>query len=235
MSLWVLGTDTGVGKTITSALILNRYGSQEKLAYWKPVSTGGDADRDRTTVAALLEPQIEVLPESYLLQMPVSPHLAARREGVEIEPGRILEDLERHRAADPGRGILIEGAGGVLVPLTDRRDLLVDTVAATALPVVLVARSTLGTINHTLLTLEALRSREVEVVGVVLNGPLNAENRSAIENHGETTIISEVASLVASWTGRGAPTGVPSLQAVSRAAGGFDHRGILCDYLKERP
>ncbi len=235
MSLWVLGTDTGVGKTITRALILNRYGSQEKLAYWKPVSTGGDADRDRTTVAALLEPQIEVLPESYLLQMPVSPHLAARREGVEIERGRILEDLQRHRAADPGRGILIEGAGGVLVPLTDRRDLLVDTVAATALPVVLVARSTLGTINHTLLTLEALRSREVEVVGVVLNGPLNAENRSAIENHGETTIISEVAPLVESGTGRGAPTGVPSLQAVSRAAGGFDHRGILCDYLKERP
>ena len=110
MSLWVLGTDTGVWKTITSALILNRYGSQEKLAYWKPVSTGGDADRDRTTVAALLEPQIEVLPESYLLQMPVSPHLAARREGVEIEPGRILEDLERHRAADPGRGILFLGS-----------------------------------------------------------------------------------------------------------------------------
>ena len=91
MSLWVLGTDTGVGKTVISALILNRYGSGGGLAYWKPVSTGGESDRDRTTISHLLEPEVAVLDETYLFELSASPHLAARVAGAEIEPDRILQ------------------------------------------------------------------------------------------------------------------------------------------------
>ncbi len=225
MSLWVLGTDTGVGKTIVSALILNRYGSRGGLSYWKPVSTGGDQDRDRSTVCGLLDPRVGVLDETYLFELSASPHLAARREGAEIDPQRILGDLARHR--EQAGDILIEGAGGVMVPLTDRGDLFIDTVAATALPAVLVARSTLGTINHTLLTLEALRSRGIEVLGVVLNGPPDAENSRAIQNLGETVIVSEVAPL--------AETQELSRETVLRAAADFDPRGILADHLRGTP
>ncbi len=223
MSLWVLGTDTGVGKTVISALILNRKGGGGGLAYWKPVSTGGESDRDRTTITRLLEPEVAVLDETYLFELSASPHLAARVEGAEIEPGRILEDYRRH--AGDTRGLVIEGAGGVLVPLTDRH-MLMDTVVATGLPVVVVARSTLGTINHTLLTLEALRSRGVEVLGVVLNGPPDMENARAIRTAGETTIISQVSPLTEA---------VPSRAAVARAAGDFDPRGILIESLTASP
>lgn len=223
MSLWVLGTDTGVGKTVISALILNRYGSGGGLAYWKPVSTGGQTDRDRTTISALFEPEVAVLEETYLFELPASPHLAARRAGAEIEPERILADYRRH--AGDTAGLVIEGAGGVLVPLTDRH-MLVDTVVATGLPVVVVARSTLGTINHTLLTLEALRSRGVEVLGVVLNGPPDMENARAIQTAGEITIISQVSPLTEA---------VPSRGAVARAARDFDPRGILVDSLTTSP
>lgn len=222
MSLWVLGTDTGVGKTVISALILNRYGSGGGLAYWKPVSTGGESDRDRTTISRLLEPEVAVLDETYLFELSASPHLAARVAGAEIEPGRILQDYRRH----VGETVLvIEGAGGVLVPLTDRH-MLMDTVVATGLPVVVVARSTLGTINHTLLTLEALRSRGVEVLGVVLNGPPDMENARAIRTAGETTIISQVSPLTEA---------VPSRGAVTRAARDFDPQGILIESLTASP
>ena len=222
MSLWVLGTDTGVGKTVISALILNRYGSGGGLAYWKPVSTGGESDRDRTTISRLLEPEVAVLDETYLFELSASPHLAARVAGAEIEPGRILQDYRRH----VGETVLvIEGAGGVLVPLTDRH-MLMDTVVATGLPVVVVARSTLGTINHTLLTLEALRSRGVEVLGVVLNGPPDMENAKAIRTAGETTIISQVSPLTEA---------VPSRGAVTRAARDFDPQGILIESLTASP
>ena len=113
----------------------------------------------------------------------------------------------------------------MLVPLTDRH-MLIATVVATGLPVVVVARSTLGTINHTLLTLEALRSRGVEVLGVVLNGPPDMENARAIRTAGETTIIAEVSPLTEA---------VPSRVAVARAAGDFDPRGILIESLTASP
>jgi len=195
-ALAIVGTDTGVGKTVVSAIVAAAWAERQPVAYWKPVATGGypgDPDRDAATVARLAGPAVEILPESYLFPDPLSPHLAARLVGATIDPELLLRELARHRAA--GRALVVEGAGGLLVPLTDAGYLLADFLVAARLPCLLVARSTLGTINHTLLTLEALRAREIPLAGVVLDGPPNRENRRAIERLGRVPILAEVAPL----------------------------------------
>ena len=120
--------------------------------------------------------------EGYLFREPLSPHLAARLEGAAIDPDHLLAELARHRAESPGRALVVEGAGGLLVPLTGDL-LLIDLLAAAGLPCLLVALAGLGTINHTLLSLEALRRRGLEVAGVVMNGPPDPENGAAIERY----------------------------------------------------
>ncbi len=213
MSLWVLGTDTGVGKTVASALILARYGSPldppegtasspldppegtaTSLAYWKPIATGvatGREDEDDTETVRSLAPEgTAILEECYSFGPPVSPHLAARLAGPAIEAEKVLSDLGRHQREHAS--LVIEGIGGLLVPLNDAGLLLIDLVARSGLPAALVARSTLGTINHTLLSLEALRARKIEVAGVIANGPANLENAHAIERFGKVKVVSEV-------------------------------------------
>ncbi len=130
---------------------------------------------------------------------------------------------------DRDRTLVIEAAGGVLVPLTDDGSMTIDVVAASALPAIVVARSTLGTINHTLLTLEALRGREIQIAGVVLNGPQNTENRRAIERFGSVDVIDEVPPLGAegSWSA--------SREDILRAAENFDPDGLLAPYLGGAP
>jgi malonyl-CoA O-methyltransferase len=197
--LAVVGTDTGVGKTVVSAILAAAWAEREPVAYWKPVATGGypgDPDRDTATVGRLLGSGIEILPETYLFPDPLSPHLAARLVGGTIEPALLLADLARYQAAGAaGRGLVVEGVGGLLVPLTDEGYLFADFLVAARLPCLLVARSTLGTINHTLLTLEALRRRDLSLLGVVLDGPPNRENRRAIERFGRVPILAEVPPL----------------------------------------
>ena len=232
MSLWVVGTDTGVGKSLVSALTLLRYRGVGRLAYWKPISTGGHRDRDRDRLAAWVGASgIDVLPETYHFEEPVSPHLAARLAGASIDPLRVLEDLVNHGLAEPDRNLLIEGAGGLFVPINDDGAMLFDLVAETALPVVLVARSTLGTINHTLLSLAALRSRNIEIAGVVLNGPKNKENRKAIEGWGHVKIVDEVEPLAKDWEGFQLAESELSEETIAEAAEGFDAGGVLGGYL----
>ncbi|MEO8504791.1 MAG: dethiobiotin synthase [Acidobacteriota bacterium] len=202
MSVAVIGTDTGVGKTMVCAALLRRLSSTEKprrsIAYWKPIATGSDEDRDTSTIVELLGGEaaiadgIEILPESYLFRTPVSPHLAARLEGKTIDPVLVVAAFDRHRNAVPGRALIVEGVGGLLVPLTDSGVLFPGLLSAFGLPCVLVARGTLGTINHTLLTLEAARVRGLEIAGVILNGRCEAENRRAIERFGQVEILGEL-------------------------------------------
>lgn len=164
--LVVTGTDTGIGKTVLAAGLAQALGAR----YWKPVQAGLDEGTDRDTVATLSG--CEVLPEAYRLVTPCSPHQAATIDGVTIDPARL--------ALPTGDGpLVVEGAGGVLVPL--REDLLyADLFARWGLPVVLVARTALGTINHSLLSLEALRSRGVPIAGVAFVGDENAETERVI-------------------------------------------------------
>lgn len=187
MSLAVVGTGTEVGKTVVSALVMAKYGKRLGLTYWKPIATGSNEDRDVETVRRLSGGRVRE--ETYSFPEPLSPHLAARLAGERIDPARVLAAFE-----DDGR-LVVEGVGGVLVPLTDDGYLLADLLAEMRLPSLLVALSTLGTINHTLLTLEALRKRGQGIVGVVLNGPHNPENRLAIERFGKVGVVGEVPRL----------------------------------------
>ncbi len=167
--LIVCGTDTDVGKTVVSALLTLGLDAH----YWKPVQCGLEDGGDRDRVGRMLgltAAQIEqrLLPEAYRFAAPVSPHWAAELEG---------EHLERERLDLPAVDgpLVVETAGGLLVPL--RRDLMqIDQIQRWGLPVVLVARSGLGTLNHTLLSVEALRSRQIPLLGLVLNGPPHADN-----------------------------------------------------------
>lgn len=220
MSLIITGTDTGVGKTVASAVILARHGRRLPLAYWKPVASGTGEGLDSDFVRRAAGDRCDVLPERYAFAAPVSPHLAARLAGQQIDPEAILAALVEHGLAARARSLVIEGIGGLLVPLTEGGYLFADLAREMSLPCVVVARSTLGTINHTLLTLEALRRRSLELAGVVLVGPPNAENRAAIERFGAARVIGEIPPL-----GRLGPA------AIQRAARSFDRRGRLGRYL----
>lgn len=193
--LAVIGTDTEVGKTITCALLLAYYGRRFPLAYWKPVATGSAETTDSQIITEVCGSRIRVLPEAYLFEPPVSPHLAARWAGQEIDPGRIHQEFLRHCESLPGHGILVEGIGGLLVPLRDDGYLLADLLAELNLSCLLASSSRVGTINHTLLTLEAARSRKIPVAGVILNGPPDSDNREAIESFGQVPVVGEIPPL----------------------------------------
>jgi dethiobiotin synthase len=221
LSLVVTGTGTGIGKTVACAAVLARHGRSLRLAYWKPIATGAVEGRDAASVKRWCGHLAGILDEVYLLDAPLSPHLAARRERRVIDPETVLAALVRHGLEDAERSLVIEGAGGLLVPLTDRGYLLADLFREMHLPCLVAASSRLGTINHTLLTLEALRSRGLEVAGVVLNGPRDRENRLAIERFGGVEVVGEIDAIPR-----------PGRAAIERAARGFDRGGRLRQYLE---
>ena len=170
---WVVtGTDTEIGKTVFAAALAGAL----QAHYWKPVQAGieGGGDRDRVAALSGLPPS-RILPEAYRLTMPCSPHEAAARDHIAIDPARL--------APPAVRPLVIEGAGGALVPLT--RDLLfADVFARWNLPAIVVARTGLGTINHSLLTIEALRHRGVAILGIAFVGDPNEESESTIAHIG---------------------------------------------------
>lgn len=180
--VFVTGTDTGIGKTLVSAWLTHHW----RAEYWKPVQTGAAEDSDSATIAALA-PAARIHPPAYVFQAPLSPHAAARLENAVIT----LDGLKLPATDGP---LVVEGAGGILVPLNDQT-LTADWVEHTGLPVLVVARSGLGTINHTLLTLEALKRRRIPILGVVMNGPPNPGNRKAIEHFGGTRVLAEIPPL----------------------------------------
>lgn len=164
----VTGTDTGIGKTIFSAALTGAL----QAYYWKPVQAGLDDGADRDHVARLAGVSADhVLPEAYRLNTPCSPHRAAEIDGVVIDLAQMsLPDV---------RPLVVEGAGGALVPVT-RSTTYADVFAWWNLPVIVVARTTLGTINHSLLTFEALRSRGVTIHGVAFVGDANEDSEATI-------------------------------------------------------
>lgn len=184
--LVIAGTDTGIGKTVVSALLLRALAAlRPDAAYWKPVQTGDDDDT--TTVQALAErPAATFRRPRHALPLPASPHEAAHAAGVRIDPAAIAHDL----AALPGATIA-ELAGGLLVPLDDATTQL-DVLARVRPRLVLVARSGLGTLNHTLLSLEALRRRRLEPEALFLVGPPHPSNRATLQAMGGIARVFEV-------------------------------------------
>jgi dethiobiotin synthetase len=184
--LFVTGTDTSVGKTVLSALLV----AALDAVYWKPIQTGATEGTDRQTVMKFAEiPEEQTLPETYLFNPPVSPHLAARMAGARIDLARI-----RKPAITSGRPLVVEGAGGVLVPVNDS-DFMLDMICALGMPVVVAARSALGTINHTCLTVGALRDAGASVKGVVTIGAENRNNEEAIATYSGVPIIGRIPQL----------------------------------------
>lgn len=170
----VTGTDTGIGKTVFAAALA---GALDGF-YWKPVQAGLDEETDRETVLRLSGlSQQRLLPEIYRLKTPASPHLAARIDNVAIDPAALtLPDVDRP--------LVVEGAGGLMVPLTER-DTYRDVMARWGVPVVLCARTTLGTINHSLLSVEALRARAIPLLGIAFIGDENTESERIICKMGD--------------------------------------------------
>lgn len=164
----VTGTDTDVGKTVFAAALAGHLDGY----YWKPVQAGADGGTDAHRVQRLsgLAPE-RIVPEAYCLETPCSPHRAAAIDGVEIDLKRL--------ALPASRPLVVEGAGGALVPLRD--DLLMaDLFAHWGLPAIIVARTALGTINHSLMTIEALRARGVPIHGIAFIGEAQEDSEAAI-------------------------------------------------------
>ena len=163
----VTGTDTGIGKTIFAAALAAALDG----FYWKPIQSGLDGELSDSDTAKRLGVN-HVLPEAYRLTEPLSPHRAAELDGLEIDPDR----LALPQTDGP---LVIEGAGGLLVPVT-RSLLFADLFARWRAPAVLVARTALGTINHSLLSVEAMRARVIPILGIAFVGEANEDNEATI-------------------------------------------------------
>jgi dethiobiotin synthetase len=165
----VTGTDTGIGKTVFSAALAGALDGY----YWKPVQSGLDEETDSETVRRLSGLSAErIFPEAWRLQTPVSPHLSAEIDGVAIDPDAL-------RLPETDRTLVVEGAGGLLVPLT-RQSTYIDVFAHWGQPVILCARTGLGTINHTLLSVEALRQRRIPIAGIAFIGEERSDTQAII-------------------------------------------------------
>ncbi len=166
----VTGTDTGIGKTVFSSGLAGFLGAR----YWKPIQSGLEEETDSELVARLGGLSADrILPERYRLKNPLSPHRSAEIDGIAIDTSTL-------RVPDVGESpLVIEGAGGLMVPL-DRETLYIDLFAHWRLPVVLCARTALGTINHSLLSVEALRSRKIDILGIAFIGDENTDTEATI-------------------------------------------------------
>ena len=184
MSMFITGTDTDVGKTVAAAWAM----LHAQACYWKPVQAGLEGETDEQAVRRITQAEAgRFFPSTYALPEPLSPHEAAKRAGVRIE-------MSAFKLPETAAPLVIEGAGGLIVPLNDD-NYVIDLIDKFKLPTILVARSTLGTINHTLLSLAALRARGIEAAGLILNGPPMPHNREAIEVYGGVSVLAEIPPL----------------------------------------
>ena len=166
---FITGIGTNVGKTIVSAIVA------ESLAatYWKPIQAGDLEYSDSIKVNTLTSDQVQVLPEKFRLNTPASPHFAAEIDGVDIQKSDfILPTVEGN--------LIVEGAGGLMVPINNEGDLYIDLIQQFQLPVILVSMHYLGSINHTLLSIEALKSRKIPIEGIVFVGDENPATEKII-------------------------------------------------------
>lgn len=206
--LIVTGTDTGIGKTVFAAGLAGMLDG----VYWKPVQAGIEDETDRGTVLRLsgLSPE-RILPEAYCLRTPASPHLAAELDGIVIDPDALV-------LPDVDRPLVVEGAGGLMVPL-NRKVTYLDLMARWNARVVLCARTTLGTINHSLLSIEALRQRGIAIAGIAFIGDENQESERIIAELGQVRRLGRLPYLD--------PLTAPSLRAA------FARQFRIEDFLQE--
>ena len=179
--IFVTGIGTGVGKTIVSAIITEAL----QADYWKPIQTGSIEGTDTETVKKLItNSKTKIHPEAYCLPMPVSPHEAAEAEGVSIS-------LKNIHVPATSNTLIIEGAGGLMVPLNDKETML-DFIKTLNAEVILVVRNYLGSINHTLLSINAIKEKRIPLAGIIYNGQPNPSSEEAIEAFCKPHVIGRI-------------------------------------------
>ncbi|KQZ17865.1 dethiobiotin synthetase [Mesorhizobium sp. Root552] len=206
----ITGTDTGIGKTVFSAGLTGLLDG----VYWKPVQSGLEEETDSQIVARLCGlPPNRILPEAWRLERPLSPHRAAELDGVEVDTGKFL-------LPEINRPLIIEGAGGLMVPV-NRQTLYIDIFARWRAPIVLCARTGLGTINHTLLSIEALRSRSIALLGIAFIGEEISDTQRTIAEIGKVRVLGRL----------------PHLDPLSSETLGFAMRAAFAsaDFLENEP
>jgi dethiobiotin synthetase len=169
-SYFVSGIGTDIGKTISCAVLAEAF----KADYWKPIQAGNIESSDPMIIQNLITNTVtEIHIPSYSFELPASPHFAAEKEGIDIE-------IDKIKIPKTKNTLFIEGAGGLLVPV-NRNELVIDLIEELNVPVILVVRNYLGAINHTLLSIEALKQRRIKLTGVIYNGGNRLENIDFIE------------------------------------------------------
>lgn len=167
MNLFVTGIDTNIGKTVISSILVKKL----NYGYWKPIQSGDLDNSDSMTVKRLV-PEAKIYPEQFKLNTPASPHLSAKLDGIEIN----TDDFQLP-TTEP---LIIEGAGGLLVPINEKGDYIADIIKPLNAEVVLVSKNYLGSINHTLLSIEYLKQKNIPIKGIIFTGKENDETQHII-------------------------------------------------------
>lgn len=184
MQFFITGIGTEIGKTLVSAIVTEYL----QADYWKPVQSGDLHWTDTMKVQSLTSNSKSVFhPERHRLNAPLSPHASAALDGVQIK----LSDFTLPQTSNH---LVVEGAGGLMVPLNEH-DVLIDLIQQLQIPVILVSRNYLGSINHTLLSFEALKQRNIPIAGIVFNGEPNPASESFIENYTQLPVLFRVGNL----------------------------------------
>ncbi|MGL1886556.1 MAG: dethiobiotin synthase [Reichenbachiella sp.] len=178
---FVSGIDTDSGKTIISAILAQKL----KADYWKPVQAGKPTDSD--TVRSLVSEQINIHPEGIELKLPMSPHAAAKAENIDLK-------IEYIKLPQTNNHLIIEGAGGLMVPLNDK-ELVIDMALHFECEVILVSRNYLGSINHTLLSIEYLKAKGHRIAGIIFNDEPNIETENYILNYSQLPCLGHINKL----------------------------------------
>jgi dethiobiotin synthase len=188
---FITGTDTDIGKTVIAAMLTQGLGAR----YFKPIQSGTEQATDTDTVRQLTAlPREYFSASAYTLKAPLSPHLAAAQEKTRIDLTAITLPADSPAHGGPGVRLIVEGAGGLMVPLNNE-DLMIDLIQKLGLPTLVVAPNRMGTINQTLLSLAALRARSIPVIGVILNRGINPDHARAITHFSQTPVIGQIPEL----------------------------------------
>jgi len=180
MNLFVTGIDTEIGKTIVSSILVESLGWN----YWKPVQSGELDNSDTHKVERYTSKEVTFYPEGFRLNNPLSPHASAKIDGVEIQ----LSDFELPQQND----LIIEGAGGLMVPLNEKGDYVADLIPDCNAEVILVVKNYLGSINHTLLSIDYLKQRNISIKGIIITGDANIESETVIQSNTGIRILHHV-------------------------------------------